>query len=73
MVGAALNANTWHEVTLTDLGGGSEVLQVSVDGSIASFTSSGADPPPDIELLDGPLYIGGHPSFTSVQVATVAL
>ena len=44
-------------------------MQVSVNGFATNFvTVSGADIELDLQLLDGPLYIGGHPHITDVQV-----
>ena len=56
-------------MTLRNIGRGSEALQVSVNGFASDFTTiSGTDTELDLELLDGPLYIGGHPHMADVQV-----
>ena len=54
---------------MRSIGKGSEALQVSVNGFASDFTTiSGADTELNLELLDGPLYIGGHPDISIVQV-----
>lgn len=56
-------------MTLSNIGRGSDALLVTVNGSASEFaTTSGADTILDLELLDGPLYIGGHPNIVDIQV-----
>ena len=64
----------WHEVTLRNLGAGSDTLQVSINGTASEHTvTSGTDTWLDLELLDGALYIGGHPNILEIQVCGVHL
>lgn len=58
-------------MTLSNVGRGSDALLVAVNGSASEFTSTGTDTQLDIELLDGPLYIGGHPNIADIQVYAV--
>ena len=68
-VSAELGVATWHEVTLRNIGRGSAALQVSVNGvGTEHTTTSGIDTQLDLQLLDGPLYIGGHPNILEVEV-----
>ena len=68
-VDGELTANAWHNVTLRNIGRGSEALQASINGLASDFTTiSGPDTELDLELLDGPLYIGGDPRIVDVQV-----
>lgn len=68
-----LAANAWHEVTLSNIGRGSDTLQVTINGSTSEFTSTGADTELNLEMLEGPLYIGGHSNLADIQVLNVKL
>lgn len=58
----------WHDVTLSNIGGGSDTLQATINGSASELTSTGADTELDLEMLEGPLYIGGHSNIVDIQV-----
>lgn len=53
------------------MGAGSDALQVLVNGTVSTHsTISGTDTLLDFDLLDGPLYIGGHSNILEIQVST---
>ena len=67
-----LGVSEWHEVTLRNIGAGSDALQVSVNGTVSEHSAiSGTDTLLDLGLLDGPLYIGGHPNILEIQVGVI--
>ena len=67
-----LAVNRWHDVTLSGLG--SDSLHVSINGTSAGITTiSGTDVVLDLQSLDGPLYIGGHPQIVDVQVCIIII
>ena len=68
-VSTELGVGEWNEVTLRNIGEGTGALQVLVNGVNSDHTTvSGRDTLLNLELLDGPLYIGGHPNILEVQV-----
>lgn len=66
-----LAASAWHDVALSNIGRGSDALQVTINGSASEFTSTGVDTELDLKTLEGPLYIGGHSNIVAIQVLTV--
>ena len=48
---------------------GSDALHITVNGTASDHTTtSETNTVLDIKLLDGPLYVGGHPDFEAIQV-----
>ena len=64
--GSTLSVNSWHNVTLTDISAGSLLLHIAVNGADAPF--GGGYPSLNFSLLDGPLFVGGHPNLQDVMV-----
>lgn len=65
-IGQPLDPDVWYTVTLSSLGQGSSTLQVTVNGETATHTGSFEGV--NFEVFDGPLFIGGHPLTSSIQV-----
>ena len=65
-IGVPLDADVWYTITLRNLGQGSSMLQIMVNGEMANHTGSFEGI--NFEVFDGPLFIGGHPSTSSIQV-----
>lgn len=60
--------NNWYEVDLIGLGIGSLGFLLSVDNEMVPYRSDdfvGID----FNIFNGPLYIGGHPSLSTIQVS----
>ena len=60
--------NTWYEVELMDLGMGSLGFQIIVSNQTVPYSSTDFTGV-DFTNFDGPLYIGGHPSFSTIPVS----
>lgn len=70
--GDPLDTNVWYTVTLRNLTLGNQgfVLEINSEqvaliiGDFEGF---------DFDIFDGPLYIGGHPSFGMIQVCILMM
>ena len=63
-----LDTDTWYTVILRNLSSTGD-LRMEINGVDVTFIasiSSGVD----FSVFDGPLYIGGHPNVSAIQVAT---
>ena len=67
---STLKPNVWHNVTLSGLALGSSNTLLFVNSVLTSTTHSKFDSGSlDFNLLNGPLYIGGHKSPQSINVS----
>ena len=65
--GTPLSANLWYTVTLEQLSQGQDAFSVSVNGIPVSFNATDYSRV-NFDLFNGPLYIGGHPTLSAIQV-----
>ena len=64
--------DTWYSVELDGLGAGSLGVTLSVNGIMVTLTNE-AFPGIDFSIFSGALYIGGHPSLSTLQVRSALI
>lgn len=59
---------TWYTVEFIGLGGGGSRFTLSVDDITVPHTPA-SFPGINFNVFSGPLYVGGHPSLSEIQVS----
>lgn len=67
-----LSSSTLYNLTLQNLRLGSQGFLVTLNGSPLS-TIHGSFSPINFDVLNGPLFVGGHPFLNTLQVMTNAV